>query len=564
MDNDKIIARYNSLKTERYDVEDLWRMLERFTRPLSGRFYQTKEHDQTVNWRRREIYDGQAIFACNSLAASLQGNLVSPAAKWFDLRFAQEGRAKDDSSREWLEASSDTVYYELQQSNFNEQIAEAFYDLASFGTAVIVEEWDEQLQQIDFTSVPIREVYFEAGYQGDVKTFYRKLELTAVQIVDKFAPDGDISDLPKQVQERYESNDLSDLNRFEVVYCIWERPFDVWKDVDLTQPADPTKLPFGFKYILYESRETLGEEGGYYEMPAFVVRWRTTSGSDWGHGPGVYVLSSIMSLNQAYELTLESALKQIEPPIMTTQRGLLSDMEMFAGGVNVVGDMADLAPFPVGGDVNAGIVIMEDLRMQIRRAYYEDQLDLKESPAMTATEVRARYELMQRLLGPTLGRLQSDLLDPLIQRTFNILNRAGKIGELQGLQAAETVEIEYIGPLPRAQKSDRAASILGLLGQVATLAEVNPGMLDVIDWDEAVREISVLTGVPATVIRNKNELRAIRQERANAQAQAEQTAQRQAEGDAVQSVAAGAQAVSSLPPEAIAALQRSVPPRESR
>ena len=43
---------------------------------------------------------------------------------------------------------------------------------------------------------------------------------------------------------------------------------------------------------------------------------------------------------------------------------------------------------------------------------------------MTATEVQVRYELMQRLLGPTLGRFQSEFLNPLIERVFGIMFRA--------------------------------------------------------------------------------------------------------------------------------------------
>jgi len=259
-----------------------------------------------------------------------------------------------------------------------------------------------------------------------------------------------------------------------------------------------------------------------------------------------------MSFNQAYELTLESALKQIEPPIMTTQRGLLSDMEMFAGGVNVVGDMQDLAPFPVGGDVNSGIVIIEDLRMQIRRAFYEDQLELKESPAMTATEVQVRYELMQRLLGPTLGRLQADLLDPLIKRTFFMLLRAGRIPfPTDILEQGDNIEVEYVGPLPRAQKSDKAAAMLGLYGQIATLAEINPGLLDIVDDTKLFIEVAELTGVPASVIRSRSEIKKIRDEREAANKRMQEAQERQANAAATQAQAGAAGQVAALSPVVI-------------
>ena len=566
MEPDKIIQRYSVLKHDRTLVEDLWQLLERFVRPLSGRFLMTKEHDGTVNWRRREIYDGMAINAATALAASLQGNLVSPSVKWFDLRFGRSVTNDKDEAREWLDEASEAIFYELQQSNFNQEIGMAFDDLVTFGTSAVVEEVDNETGDLDFTAVPLREVYFEPNYRGGVKTFYRQLELTPVQIVDRWGKtEEERAKLPTCVLERYDSDDINEMNRFEVVFCIFERDPSVWLAVDRTQESDVKSRRYGYRYVLFETREELGEEGGYYEMPAFLTRWRTTAGSRWGHAPGLYCMSTIMSLNQAYELTLESALKQIEPPIMTTQRGLLSDMEMFAGGVNVVGDMNDLAPFPVGGDINSGIVIIEDLRMQIRRAFYEDQLELKESPAMTATEVQVRYELMQRLLGPTLGRLQSDLLDPLIQRTFFILLRQGKIPMPVGIvEQGDDIEVEYVGPLPRAQKADKAAAMLGLYAQLAALAEVNPELMDVVDDTKLFTEVAELTGVPADVIRSQDEIAQIRRQRQEAMARAAQLEEKRMQGEAMKSMGEGTAAVTALPPEGIQAVQGAVPPRRIR
>ncbi len=48
---------------------------------------------------------------------------------------------------------------------------------------------------------------------------------------------------------------------------------------------------------------------------------------------------------------------------------------------------------------------------------------MQNGPQMTATEVVQRNEEKMRLLGPVLGRLQSELLRPMIDRTFAILLR---------------------------------------------------------------------------------------------------------------------------------------------
>lgn len=553
---ENLVSRYQSLKATRTDVEEVWRLSERFIMPLRGEFYQGSDYDGKPNWRLRDIYDGTACDAASSLAANLQGNLVSPSVRWFDLRYQREDQNDDDESKEWLESASDKVFYSLQSSNFNLQVSESFMDLVGLGNAVLVEEFNPKTGDIEFSTVPVREAYFETGYQGGIKLFYRRLDWTAIQVADKFGSEN----LPDVIREALDP-EADPGQRFEIMYAIYPRGGAA---IDSTRPADPNILPWGYMYVLVSEREMIGEEGGYYEMPAFVARWRTVSGSDWGHGPGIPVLSSIMTLNQAYQATLESVEKMIEPPIMTTQLGVLGSLDMRRGGVTVVNDINDVGIMPVGGDVNSGIIVIEDLRGQVRRAFFEDQLELKESPAMTATEVNVRYELMQRLLGPTLARLQSDLLDPLIQRTLNILLRTGAI-EMPPDAARQggEVEIEYVGPLPRSQKADQAAAILGWVGQIASLAEVKPELLDIPAWDVVFTKVGNLTGVPATAINSDEEIKDIREKRQAEIEEMKKIESMRATGEAVGALGAGAEAAKAIPPEAIGALQRAVGSRKS-
>ena len=68
---------------------------------------------------------------------------------------------------------------------------------------------------------------------------------------------------------------------------------------------------------------------------------------------------------------------------------------------------------------------------------------------MTATEVVERSNEMTRLLGATYGRLQAELLMPLLTRAISILRRRGEIPEIT--LDGRTVDIQYKSPLARAQ-----------------------------------------------------------------------------------------------------------------
>ena len=78
---------------------------------------------------------------------------------------------------------------------------------------------------------------------------------------------------------------------------------------------------------------------------------------------------------------------------------------------------------------------------------------ITQSRSMTATEVLQRNEEKMRILGPVLGRLQQELLQPMILRVFNIMLRNKLFREAPAILNNQEIDIEYVSPLARAQKS---------------------------------------------------------------------------------------------------------------
>ena len=185
------------------------------------------------------------------------------------------------------------------------------------------------------------------------------------------------------------------------------------------------------------------------------------------------------------------------------------------------------------------------MRSAIQSYFFIDQLEMKESPAMTATEVQVRYELMQRLLGPTLGRLQSDFLDPMIQRTFNIMLRAGQLADVPDVVMASdaAMDIEYMGPLTRAQKTDQATSVERWLMNLMSVAEAFPDVLDVPDPDAIARQLAEMLSVPAGLQRDEKEAAAIRKQRQEQQQAMQEAAMAQETGAGMQAIGEGEKAL---------------------
>jgi len=253
----------------------------------------------------------------------------------------------------------------------------------------------------------------------------------------------------------------------------------------------------------------------------------------------------VLTLNQITQDTLEALGKVIDPAILTTNRGLMSDLDLRRSGVTVVRDVNDIVPFESKARFDVGELKIERLQASVRAAFYVDQLELKESPAMTATEVNARGDMVLKLMGPTSGRFQTDFLDPMLERTFKILLRAGQFPDIpqEVLHANAQLDIEYTGPMPRAQRQDLVMAINNWAGTVAQMAEINPQVLAIPDWDQMIRETAELAGVPARLTRDQKEVDAEREAAAKAAEQQQQLETAQAGGDAMKAVGEGAQAM---------------------
>ena len=133
---------------------------------------------------------------------------------------------------------------------------------------------------------------------------------------------------------------------------------------------------------------------------------------------------------------------------------------------------------------------------------------------MTATEVMQRTEEKMRLLGPVLGRLQSELLQPLITRSFNLLLKMASFPTTRKL-GDQDVEIEYVSPLAKAQKTQELSSVMRGIEIFGSLQNVAP-VFDYLDVDGLVDHIKDVLGLPAKVMRSKAQVQEIQQKNSNA------------------------------------------------
>ena len=542
MECEDLVRFYQAAKTSRSRIEQDWHDIERYVLPYRGQFYNEVSDESGVERDVQQIYDATATVSLQTLASAISATVTPHGVQWFRLAFKDNSKlAQDGPASEWLENATKACWNALMDSDFGIEAEQTYVDIVGFGTNVVMEEDlsgpDGEFLGLDFTSAPLKDTFFDEDHKHQLYRFYRRLRWTPTQMVSKFGEDG----VPEEILEKAENPDAS-RTRLEVVFCIY--PVEANRDADVSKRLAVEARPYQSKYILLSTKEQLGELGGYYEMPAFAVRYARSNDSQWGNSPTMFALPDIKTLNRQEELMLLALERVIDPPMGTTERGVIGDLDMSAGAVNVLRNLDEIKPLVGGERLDVGAAEREAKRESIRSIYHVDKLRLKESPAMTATEVQVRYQLMQQHLASMMALVQADFLKPVVTRTFHVLMRRGVIPRPPESvrQAGAEYEVEYRGPMARSQKQDEVANINNYVGTLVELAGAaqRPDLLDHIDFDALPRITGELLAVPPTLIKDETQVAAKReQDAAAAQAQrdllmAEQT------GNAMNAIGEGA------------------------
>ena len=513
-----IKKRCSSLEATRKTWEDHWQEILDYVMPRKADVTFVRARGT----KRTEIlFDSTAITANNLLAASLHGTLTSPSLPWFTLKLRNEELMEERDVQLWLEDSGRRMYDTFNESNFNTEVHELYLDLCSVGTgALFLEEGNNGYEKdgIHFNTLHIAEYFIQENVSGKVDTLYRKYKLTARQAIEEFGGDN----LGEKV---IEASTAKPDKEFNFIHAV-----EPTKDYERAAGKVNTKLPVHSCHICIEDKMTV-RTGGYNEFPYLVPRWSKATGEIFGRSPSYNALPDIKTLNKAVEIGLKAWAKAIDPPLLVQDDGVIGRVRMTPAGITVVRNDGAIKPLQIGSNWQITDMKENQLRTAIRQAYYSDQLQLQEGPQMTATEVQVRYELMQRLLGPTLGRFQSEFLNPLIERVFGIMLRAKAFMPTPEMMGNQKLDIEYVGPLARSQRMEESIAIERLYQLVMNVGQIDPSIMDNINHDEAIRMRAKLLGVPKTVLRGKDEVAEMREAKAQQQQamMEQQAAQQQAQ-----------------------------------
>lgn len=439
-----------------------------------------------------KLYDSTAIHANELLAASMKQAITPANIQWFSLRIRNEELMQNDEIVKWLEDCARKIFLGFHQSNFDSEVHELDLDLGGFGMGAMYSEEVSPFTGFRFHTISIGDYCIEENADEVVDTLIRKIKLTARSAFQRWG---------KNAGEK-------------IIKSLEKNPEQYFNFLHMVTYLNP-RFYQGY-YVGLEGKTMPERPRLYHEFPYFVPRWGKTSGEEYGRGPGFIAMPDIKTLNKAVQLELKALAKMIDPPIKQSDGGVIGMAHMQPGGQTTVRPNAVFEAMQFKVDFNTTQIKSDNLKKSIRQIFYSDQLQLQEGPQMTAMEAGIRYELMQRILGPTLGREEREFLNPLIKRQFAIMNRADLFDpmpeELVGHE--DEIDIEYEGAMAKAQRTQEVNGLTDVLQILSICAQMQPEVFDWIDLDTLPIWLADVRGVPKKLLKDVDTVAEIRKRRA--------------------------------------------------
>ncbi len=508
----EIIRNFDRAKSLRGIWESHWQEIAERVWPDRAIFVGTRPEGDK---RTERIFDGTASLALPRFGAAMESMLTPRTQKWHKLTVQDEDLAEDYEVKRYLDAVNGLLFRARYApgSNFASQMFEAYMSIGAFGTGCLFT--DEMVGRgLRYKSIHLGELFLSENHVGQIDRVFRKFEYSARQAAQKFGADK----LPEQIKNKLENDPEA---RFEFIHCV--KPNEERK----AGMRSFRGMQFASYYVSIIGKKLL-DEGGYRSMPYQVGRFITTPNETYGRGPAMLVLPDIKMLNEQEKTIIRAAHRMVDPPMLVTDDGALQPFNMRPNALNpgYLNERGEelVKQLRMEGNIGLGLELQDQKRKQINDAFLVTLFQiLVDQPTMTATEAMLRAQEKGQLLAPTMGRQQSEMLGPMIERELDILAAAGQLPPMpQALQdLGGLIEIDYISPLNRAQRAEEGVAILRTLESAVPLAQIDPSALRIFKVGDTIRELAEINGVPAKLLYSPDELEQIEaQENATQQAAA--------------------------------------------
>lgn len=555
---DAILHRFKTLKARKQSLVPLYELISEY---VYNRKYEGYGVPNAGIFADEDIYDNTAQRANGIMANVMVNNIWPNGPRTFSV-----GRTWDtpdtEEIKKYFEYVNQQMYSVMDNTRAGLQTAldEYMLDQGAYGiSGVYVEEKDkDSAVPIRYKSWGIKDMLVDEGPDGLIDTIFSEKEISIRNAVRIYGLDK----LPSFARELY--------NKGEV-----EKPLKILHVIEPRLDRDPDKkgvkdMPIASIHVELSTRKIL-KDSGLEEMPVFVGRFSKVPGEIYGRSPAMCAMADILEINAVREAISVATEKQLDPPLAVYDDGALGggDIDTSAGGVTVFSVSGRLntgkpiEPLYTVGELQSSYTHIDTLKETINNHFYLDMLlDFNNETRMTLGEAQLRNALRGQSLGAFYARQENEVVTPIIERTFNILLKRGRLGVVTGsreemefltrgmqpvyipevlvqkmMNGEDIYEITYLSPAKRTMQSEELRGIIETANFAVGVAPANAEVLDNIDFDKLISRVAKLSGAPIELIKDSVTVQKIREARANQQAQLMQLEQARQQSEIGRNVA---------------------------
>lgn len=452
--------------------------------------------------QRRDQYafDATAALALPRFAAAVEAVLCPRTQLWHTLAPADDELAKLPTVKRYCEALTKAVFRAryAAAAGFTYATGEHFQSLGAFGNGCTFLDDDLRNRSLRYRAIFPGVVWVGVDHAGRVDRVHRKLTLSARQAVRLFR------EPPERVRKALAK---SPDQEFDFLHCVKPRhDFDPGR-------RDYRGMAWASYYALASADDWL-EEGGYRRMPYLFSRFMTAPGETYGRGPASQVLPTLNTANEQAKTLLRAGQRAVDPAIMTVDDDALEPFSVRSNAMNHgwLDDKGNprAVPFNAGANLPWGAEAIADSRSVINDAFFVTLFQiLVQSPQMTATEALLKAQEKGELLGPSVGRQQTEYIEPTVERELDLLSQVPRLLPEMPPELAEAggvMTVKHASPLDKLRRAGEGAAMMRHVEAITPIAQFKPEVLDGINWPKFQRELAEIQGVPESVQLSEDEL----------------------------------------------------------
>lgn len=425
---DDLLKRQQSAKSS-YNA---WRSIHQeamdYATPQRETFTQNAEGQR----KNRFVFDSTAVEGAEQFSSRIQGSLVPSWQPWASLVAGEEVPKEDEQGvNKLLEKATKTLFTNLNHSNFDTEISPALKDLSIGTGAILIEEAPLSANSaFRFTNIPLAELYLEKS--GGVWRFHK---MAAGKIKDTWPE----ADLPRELEEVIKKD-----KNTEVDICN-----------SMIKTSDEDK-PFA-QVVMYKKSVIFSQTFKTNRLITF--RWSVTPGETYGRGPAINKLPDIRTANKIVELILGNAAIQMAGVYTGRDDGLFNPhtVRVAPGSIIPVGSNDNANPtlraLTPSGNLGIADGLLEMMQNNIRKAFFSDPLGEITDPVRSATENIIRNQEFLKQSGASIGRLKTELIEPMIAAMVDILKGLGQFPEIN-INGKEAT-IKQVSPLAQSENIEQ-------------------------------------------------------------------------------------------------------------